>query len=105
MQAAAVVTISENMKVRAITAPYFLGTKLEAFHGRGHLDYFASHDLEDLIAVVDGRLLATGAGGAYYAVTVWYESSAKKAGAIVSVWTITCRTQVYSIRSGCWLPA
>jgi predicted nucleotidyltransferase len=55
MQAAVAVTISENLKVRAITAPYFLGTKLEAFHGRGHLDYFASHDLEDLIAVVDGR--------------------------------------------------
>jgi predicted nucleotidyltransferase len=55
MQSAVAVTISENLKVRAITAPYFLGTKLEAFHGRGHLDYFASHDLEDLIAVVDGR--------------------------------------------------
>lgn len=55
MQAAVAVTISENLKVRAITAPYFLGTKLEAFHGRGHQEYFASHDLEDLIAVVDGR--------------------------------------------------
>jgi predicted nucleotidyltransferase len=55
MQAAVAVTISENQKVRAITAPYFLGTKLEAFHGRGHQDYFASHDLEDLIAVIDGR--------------------------------------------------
>lgn len=55
MQAAAAVTISENLCVRAITAPYFLGTKLEAFHGRGQQDYFASHDLEDLIAVVDGR--------------------------------------------------
>ena len=55
MQAAVTVTISENLKVRATTAPYFLGTKLEAFHGRGHQDYFASHDLEDLIAVVDGR--------------------------------------------------
>jgi hypothetical protein len=41
--------------VRAITAPYFLGTKLEAFRGRGGGDYFASHDLEDFMAVVDGR--------------------------------------------------
>ncbi len=55
MQTAGAVTISENLKVRAITAPYFVGTKLEAFHGRGQQDYFASHDLEDLIAVVDGR--------------------------------------------------
>lgn len=55
MQTAGAVTISENLKVRAITAPYFVGTKLEAFRGRGQQDYFASHDLEDLIAVVDGR--------------------------------------------------
>ena len=55
MQAAVAVSISENLKVRAITAPYFPGTKLEAFHARGQQDYFASHDLEDLIAVVDGR--------------------------------------------------
>lgn len=55
MQTAGAVTISENLRVRAITAPYFVGTKLEAFHGRGQQDYFASHDLEDLIAVVDGR--------------------------------------------------
>ena len=55
MLAAVTITISDNLKVRAITAPYFLGTKLEAFHGRGQQDYFASHDLEDLIAVSDGR--------------------------------------------------
>ena len=34
--------------------PNFLATKIEAFHGRGHGDYFASHDIEDIIAVVDG---------------------------------------------------
>jgi len=32
-----------------------LATKLEAFHGRGRKDYLASHDLEDLITVIDGR--------------------------------------------------
>ena len=41
--------------IRAITAPYFLATKLEAFHGRGGGDHRASHDLEDIITVVDGR--------------------------------------------------
>ena len=40
---------------RLITAPDFLGTKLEALFGRGHGDFAASHDLEDIIAVVDGR--------------------------------------------------
>lgn len=41
--------------IRVVTAPYFLATKLEAFHGRGGQDYRASHDLEDIIAVIDGR--------------------------------------------------
>jgi hypothetical protein len=44
-----------NRNARVITAPYFLATKLEAFHGRGKDDYRASHDLEDIITVVDGR--------------------------------------------------
>ena len=35
--------------------PHFLATKLEAFYGRGGGDYLASHDLEDLVAVIDGR--------------------------------------------------
>jgi predicted nucleotidyltransferase len=41
--------------IRVITAPYFLATKLEAFHGRGGNDFRASHDLEDIVAVSDGR--------------------------------------------------
>jgi hypothetical protein len=40
---------------RMITAPYFLGTKMEAFRGRGQMDFLASHDLEDFVAVIDGR--------------------------------------------------
>jgi hypothetical protein len=42
-------------KVRAITAPYFLATKLEAFYGRGHDDFLGSRDIQDIIAVLDGR--------------------------------------------------
>lgn len=38
-----------------ITAPYFLATKMEAFLTRGNSDYYGSHDLEDMIAVIDGR--------------------------------------------------
>jgi hypothetical protein len=38
-----------------VTAPYFVATKLEAFKGRGRGDYSGSHDLEDLVAVIDGR--------------------------------------------------
>jgi hypothetical protein len=32
-----------------------LRSKLEAFHGRGGNDITLSHDLEDIIAVIDGR--------------------------------------------------
>jgi len=46
----------EGLTLKLIRAPYFLGTKLEAFYGRGQSDYMASHDMEDFIAVLDGRL-------------------------------------------------
>jgi len=45
----------DNRHVRVITAVYFFATKLEAFRGRGRNDYRGSHDLEDVVAVVDGR--------------------------------------------------
>ena len=41
--------------IRLISAPVFLATKLEAFAGRGKADFLFSHDLGDLISVVDGR--------------------------------------------------
>jgi hypothetical protein len=55
LRTAGEVALPSGLKLKAITAPYFLGTKIEAFRGRGHADYFASHDLEDFIAVIDGR--------------------------------------------------
>ncbi len=47
--------IEQGLTIRVVTSPYFCATKLEAFRGRGHGDHAASKDLEDLIAVVDGR--------------------------------------------------
>jgi hypothetical protein len=41
--------------VRIVTPALFIATKLEAFHGRGGDDVFSSHDLEDIVTVVDGR--------------------------------------------------
>jgi hypothetical protein len=55
MTKAAPVRLDAGTVIRSITAPYFLATKLEAFQGRGKGDVFASHDLEDVIAVIDGR--------------------------------------------------
>jgi hypothetical protein len=45
----------EQYEIRVITALYFLATKLEAFHGRGKNDCRSSHDLEDILTVIDGR--------------------------------------------------
>ncbi len=42
-------------EVRIATAPYFLATKLEAFHSRGKNDFQMSRDLEDIVTVIDGR--------------------------------------------------
>jgi hypothetical protein len=43
------------LKIRLVAPVYFCASKLEAFAGRGANDFHASRDLEDLIAVVDGR--------------------------------------------------
>lgn len=45
----------DGVIVRHIDAPHFIGTKLLAFEGRGKGDLFASHDLEDLLAVINSR--------------------------------------------------
>jgi hypothetical protein len=55
MNAAQVVALEPALHPRVITAPFFIATKLEAFKSRGRRDYLASHDLEDVIAVIDGR--------------------------------------------------
>jgi predicted nucleotidyltransferase len=47
--------LPSGVAIRVIHAQVFIGTKLEAFHGRGANDYLFSHDLGDIISVVDGR--------------------------------------------------
>jgi hypothetical protein len=44
-----------DVSIRVISPSYFLATKLEAFESRGRGDFLSSHDLEDIVAVVDGR--------------------------------------------------
>ena len=41
--------------IKHLTPPLFLATKLEAYGGRGQSDPLGSHDLKDIINVVDGR--------------------------------------------------
>ncbi len=49
------ITLPSGRLIKRVSAPHFIATKIEAFHGRGNNDYLMSHDLEDVIAVVDGR--------------------------------------------------
>ncbi len=48
-------TLPSSGTVQHLTAPYFLATKLAAFDGRGGGDYLGSQDLEDIVALVNGR--------------------------------------------------
>ncbi|MDP8568148.1 hypothetical protein [Methylophilus aquaticus] len=41
--------------IRLIAAPFFIATKLEAFEDRGKSDLLLSHDMEDIVTVIDGR--------------------------------------------------
>lgn len=47
--------LPSGMVIRLVTAPVFVATKFEAFADRGNSDYLFSHDLGDLISVIDGR--------------------------------------------------
>ncbi len=47
--------LNADVSIRVVTPVYFFATKLEAFNDRGKKDFLGSHDLEDLIAVVNGR--------------------------------------------------
>ncbi len=48
-------TLPSGRRIRLISAPAFLATKLEAFATRGRGDLMSSHDFEDIINVLDGR--------------------------------------------------
>lgn len=48
-------SLPSGRSIRAISPIYLLATKLEAWTGRGGGDHLRSHDLEDVIRLVDGR--------------------------------------------------
>ncbi len=49
------IELEKGLTIQIVSPPYFLATKVEAFEGRGGGDYMASHDMEDIITVLDGR--------------------------------------------------
>lgn len=55
MQHAEKFELEKGKIIQLVSAPYFLITKLEAYAGRGNNDYLLSHDIEDIVAVFDGR--------------------------------------------------
>lgn len=48
-------TLPSGLAIRLITAPAFIATKFDAFSDRGLGDVLVSHDLEDIVTVLDGR--------------------------------------------------
>ena len=55
METATWTSLQSGEGVRVISSALFLATKLTAFHSRGQGDYRMSSDIDDIIAVVDGR--------------------------------------------------
>lgn len=47
--------LTDGLRLRHLSAPHFLATKFEAFKDRGQNDVYLSHDLEDIMTVVEGR--------------------------------------------------
>jgi hypothetical protein len=52
--------LEPGLKILMVNPVYFCASKLEAFGDRGRNDYAGSRDLEDFIAVVDGRFELVG---------------------------------------------
>lgn len=44
-----------DVTIRTVSAACFVATKLAAFEDRGRGDFVGSHDIEDILTVVDGR--------------------------------------------------
>lgn len=55
VQTATPVELGDGITIRLVTAVAFVATKLEAFASRGGGDFLTSHDLEDVLNIVDGR--------------------------------------------------
>jgi len=55
VETAVSVNLGQDMAIRLVSAVAFVATKLEAFASRGGGDFVTSHDLEDVLNIVDGR--------------------------------------------------
>lgn len=55
IETAVLYELPSGLEIKCLTPPLFVATKLEAYLGRGGDDPLGSHDLEDILLVVDGR--------------------------------------------------
>jgi hypothetical protein len=55
METATQVELPGGRWIQMVSAPLYLVTKIAAFNGRGSGDYFGSKDMEDIVALLDGR--------------------------------------------------
>lgn len=55
VQTAVPIDLGAGVTIRLASAVAFVATKLEAFASRGGGDFVSSHDLEDVLNIVDGR--------------------------------------------------
>jgi hypothetical protein len=56
MDEAEYVVVIDGKSAWRASAPCFIATKFEAFYSRGKGDYQSSKDIEDIVAVIDGRV-------------------------------------------------
>ena len=55
VESAVPMDLGQGVTIRRVSAVAFVATKLEAFASRGGGDFLTSHDLEDVLNIVDGR--------------------------------------------------
>lgn len=55
VETAGAMDLGHGVTIRLMSAVAFVATKLEAFAGRGGGDFMNSHDLEDVLNIIDGR--------------------------------------------------
>ncbi len=49
------VTLTDSIDINIFSLPYFIASKIEAHFSRGDDDFRFSHDIEDIITVLDGQ--------------------------------------------------
>jgi hypothetical protein len=75
--------LPSGMQILIFPAVYLLASKIEAFRGRGSNDFYGSHDLEDIMLLLDGCIaledeVSRAAADVKAYIKTWVESEFKK---------------------------